>query len=165
MDAAIPWRRTAMVTGAVAAIELVALLALGAFLLGRPLGHALAHKRHTATIRLEPSSRHPVLKVPHVPVVPRLPRSHTRVLVLNGNGRSGAAGSEAATLRVHDYRISATGNAHRMDYAASLVMFRPGYAFEARRLARDVGIRVVGPLDGLRTRDLKGSQLVVVVGD
>ena len=40
-------------------------------------------------------------------------------------------------------------DAPRHDYARSLVMFRPGFAPEARRLARDLKIRIVGPLDGL----------------
>ena len=35
---------------------------------------------------------------------------------------------------------------------------------EALRLARDLGIRLVSPLDGLRPRDLLGAQLAVVVG-
>ena len=40
-------------------------------------------------------------------------------------------------------------------------MFVPGYAQEARRLARDAGVHIVAPLDGLRAAQLKGSKLVV----
>ena len=43
-------------------------------------------------------------------------------------------------------------------------MYRPGYRSEATRLARDAGIKVVSPLDGLRAADLKGSQLALIVG-
>ncbi len=163
MDAVIPWRRTALVASAVAVIELVGLLTVGAVALARPYLHS--HKQMRASLSISATTSHADnTKLLRAPVVPHLTRSRTRVLVLNGNGRSGAAGSEAATLRLHGYRIAATGNAKRTDYATSLVMFKPGYLREAKRLARDTGIRVIGPLDGLRTRDLKGSQLVVVVG-
>ena len=167
MDAAIPWRRTAILASAVAAVELLVLLVAGVILIGRPFAHSLTHKAsHAPTVAHATPTRHvQSTRVARAPHVPRLAPTRTHVLVLNGNGRSGAAGSEAATLRLHGYRISATGNAKRMDYAMSLVMYRPGYLPEAKRLARSVGIRLVGPLDGLRTRDLRGSQLVVVVGD
>jgi hypothetical protein len=161
MDVAIPWRKAALVASAVAALELVGLLAVGTIALARPL----AHRRTQASAAISTTTRHVhKLRAVRVPIVPHLTRSRIRVLVLNGNGLTGAAGAEAATLRLHGYRIAATGNAKRTDYATSLVMYRPGYVFEARRLARDARIGVVGPLDGLRIRDLRGSQLVVVVG-
>ena len=43
-------------------------------------------------------------------------------------------------------------------------MYRAGRRPEAVRLARDLGIRMVSPLDGVRPRDLLGAQLAVVVG-
>ena len=43
-------------------------------------------------------------------------------------------------------------------------MYRKGFEGEGRRLARDLGIRIVGPLDGLRTSQLHGAHAVVVVG-
>jgi hypothetical protein len=93
-----------------------------------------------------------------------LARGRTRILVLNGNGRQGAAAAEASALQARGYRISATGNAGRSDYATSIVMYAPGYEREARRLARDESIRVVAPLDGIRPGALKGAQLALVVG-
>ena len=85
-------------------------------------------------------------------------------MVLNGNGRQGAAAAAAARVRRHGYRIRSVGNAGRMTYARSLVMYRPGYEGEGRRLARDLGIRTVGPLDGMRPAQLHGAQAVVVIG-
>jgi hypothetical protein len=85
-------------------------------------------------------------------------------MVLNGNGRSGAAHAEASSLQSFGYRVPTAGNAPRSDYATSVVMYRPGYSGDANRLAHDVGIKVVGPLDGLRPSQLHGSQLVVIVG-
>lgn len=164
MDAAIPWRRTAIVAGVIAALELVALLAVGAAALGRPLAQTLrthAEKPHGAAGVVV---RKPVERLSSAPVVPRLTRARTSILVLNGNGRPGAASSEAQALQTLGYRVGATGNASRADYAASIVMYRPGYRPEGLRLARDTGIRIVGPLDGLRVADLKGSQLALIVG-
>jgi hypothetical protein len=43
-------------------------------------------------------------------------------------------------------------------------MYRPGFRGEAKRLASDLGIRRVSPLDGLRARDLQGAHLAFVVG-
>jgi hypothetical protein len=51
-----------------------------------------------------------------------------------------------------------------MGYGRSVVMYRVGRRREALRLARDLRIRLVSPLDGLRPRDLLGGQLAVVVG-
>jgi hypothetical protein len=44
------------------------------------------------------------------------------------------------------------------------VMFRPGFKTEAQRLARDLGLKRVGPLDGVRARDLQGAHVALVVG-
>jgi hypothetical protein len=93
----------------------------------------------------------------------RLVRSDTSVLVLNGNGVSGAAHDAASRVQARGYSVGGVGNAKRTDYMRSVVMYRPGYRGEALRLARDLRIKIVGPLDGLRVRDLMGAQLAVVV--
>jgi hypothetical protein len=43
-------------------------------------------------------------------------------------------------------------------------MYRPGYAPEAARFARDLRVKIVSPLDGLRQRDLMGAHVAVVIG-
>ncbi len=95
---------------------------------------------------------------------PNLARAETSVLVLNGGGRSGAAAAQAASLEARGYTIGAVGNAPRSDYTRSLVMYRKGFAAEAARLAKDARLKIVGPLDGLRARDLKGAHVVLVIG-
>jgi hypothetical protein len=99
-----------------------------------------------------------------IPTVPLRPRSQVRVLVLNGNGVGGAAATQAARLQSEGYEIGGATNAQRHDYASSMVMFVPGWSKEARRLARDAGVRIVAPLDGLRPRQLKGSALILLLG-
>jgi hypothetical protein len=164
-----PWRRAALIAGGVAILELVAILILGLVVLADPLArtvrsHAAARAaRATSTpARVVPRRKH---KTQAPPAKARLTRHRTHVLVLNGNGRQGAAASEGARLQVLGYPVASTGNATRTTYARSLVMFRPGYRGEARRLAHDTGIRLVGPLDGLRPHDLRGAQVVEILGN
>ena len=87
------------------------------------------------------------------------------VLVLNGNGRQGAAAAEAAIVRGHGYKIGAVGNAAKTGYGPSVVMYRAGFRGEALRLAHDLRVKIVGPLDGLRPAALRRSHVVVVVGN
>jgi hypothetical protein len=43
-------------------------------------------------------------------------------------------------------------------------MYRRGFEGEGRRLARDLGIKVVGPLDGMKPAQLHGAQAVLILG-
>ena len=43
-------------------------------------------------------------------------------------------------------------------------MYKPGFAGEAQRLARDLRVRRVGPLDGMRPRELGNAHVVFVLG-
>ena len=86
------------------------------------------------------------------------------MLVLNGNGVQGAASSTAARLRGIGYRIGAAQNAQRHDYAQSMVMYVPGWVKEARRLAHEMDVKVVAPVDGVTPARLKGSHVVLILG-
>ena len=66
-------------------------------------------------------------------------------------------------LDARGYPIRGTANAAR-SYGRSVVMYRPGRLPEGKRLASDLGVSLVGPLDGLAPRQLHGAQLVVVLG-
>jgi hypothetical protein len=158
-----PWRTATLVVTGIAVVELVLLLATGAVLLGKRLApHVVkAEARKQRTVQRAKPVRIPK---PQPIGVPRLTRGQTRVLVLNGNGRAGAAGAEAERVRVRGYRVAAIGNARRTDYARSVVMYRPGYRAEGFRLARDLRIRIVTPIDGLQPRRLQGAKLALVVG-
>jgi hypothetical protein len=158
-----PWRALAVVGIGVALIELIALVAIA-------LVHIAPHpttsgKASTPKATAAPPRHHRVqTRAVRIPSVPLRPRSHVRVLVLNGNGVSGAAATQAARLHGVGYRIGGATNAQRHDYARSMVMFVPGWAKEAHRLARDAGIRMVAPVDGLRRAQLKGSTVVLLLG-
>ncbi len=156
-----PWRTATLVASAVAAVELVIILAAGVILVGKPLTERM---RDTARDRTLGVAAAPAPKKPKVgSSVPRLARGDTAVMVLNGNGVPGAAHEAASRVRGRGYTIGEVGNATRTDYMRSTVMYRPGFRGEAMRLARDMRIKIVGPLDGLTVRDLFGAHVVVVV--
>ncbi len=156
------WRTAAMVAASVAALELVVLVAGGLALAGKPFWKGIGD-----TSALKPR----VAPAPHkapAPLpssVPHLARGRTVVLVLNGNGRQGTAAAEAAIVRGHGYKIGAVGNTAKTGYGRSVVMYRAGFRGEALRLARDLRVKIVGPLDGLRPAALRRSHVVVVVGN
>ena len=80
------------------------------------------------------------------------------------SGQNGAASAEAAKLSGFGYHVPGKANAKRQDYATSVVMYRKGWEPEGIRLARDLHVKVVGPLDGMSSSSLHGAQLVVVLG-
>ena len=168
-----PWRTRTLIVSAIAGVELLALVGLGAVLLGRgwfehartsaahrstPAHAAKATRTTTAT---PPAKPKPAKAAPARSIVAR---AQTGLLVLNGNGVAGAAGAEAQALRAHGYPVLSVGNAKRNDYAASIIMYRPGYGREARRLARDAGISIVAVLDGLSLGQLHGAKLAIILG-
>jgi hypothetical protein len=157
-----PWRTATLVASAVAAIELVIIVAAGVILVGKPLTSKLRDTARDRTLGITTSTK-PVAKPKIASSVARLSRSETIVMVLNGNGVAGAAHDAASQVESHGYTIGEVGNAKRTDFMRSLVMYRPGYRGEAMRLARDLRIKIVGPLDGMKIRDLMGAHVAVVV--
>jgi hypothetical protein len=168
-----PWRTATVVASTIAAIELVLLVAGGVVLLGDRLsGHhtrkttaAPAKARVTKAAKARPAAK--LKRVHHAvaPAKPKLARAQMSVLVLNGNGRAGAAGMEANVVTARGYHVTNATNASRSDYPQSVVLYRPGFRPEATRLAHDVGIGVVAPLDGMRPSALGRAQVAIVVGE
>ena len=140
-----PWRAATLVAA------VVAVATLG--------GLAISHR---------PGRTWPVAATGHVPkrqVAPPLrPRSRVSVLVLNGNGVANAAGGAATGILARGYRHAIPADAPSLDYARSLVLFRPGWQREAKRLARDARIPTVSPLDGRVAPEYAHVPLVVILG-
>ncbi len=155
-----PWRTATVVVGVVAALELVALLVVGA----THLATSATHKTAARTPKVVQHTHHKAATPPPPPSHPLRARSKVSVLVLNGNGAQGAAGREARALARRGYRIGGAENAPRHDYARSMVMYVPGWVREARRLGRETGIRLVAPVDGLTPTSLRGSAVVLLLG-
>jgi hypothetical protein len=154
LDRPFPWRAAAFAAGAVALAELTALLALA--------GAHLFHVHHAAASRpatTTPAGGH----APTTVVRPLRSRSRVSVLVLNGNGVSGAAGTEATQLLARGYRHAVPSDAPTT-YAQSVALYRPGWQREAQRLAHDVGIRAATPLDVRLPGSERGYQVVLILG-
>jgi hypothetical protein len=166
-----PWRTAAIVAAAVAAVELFILVLVGVIFGAKLLTDHAEKAIVTATGAKISATASPVTETKtkkasttkSTPVA-ELPRRRTSIVVLNGNGLPGAAAVSAERMRHFHYIIAATGNAPRTDFPRSLVMYRKGYEGEAIRLAHDLHIRRVTPLDGLEVRDLQGAHLALIIG-
>jgi LytR cell envelope-related transcriptional attenuator len=140
-----PWRLATLVASA------LALAVLGALV--------LTHR---------PRGTRPVSVTGRVPKGPALPplraRSRISVLVLNGNGIGGAAGTEATGLLARGYRHAIPADAPNLAYSRSLVLFRRGWQREAERLSHDARIPTVAPLDGRVAPAYAHVPLVMILG-
>ena len=154
------WRTRALVAATVAALELAVLVAIAVVVLAPALLGGV--EEAVRTHELAPATATPAPKPNAAP--PMLERTETSVLVLNGNGVSGAAAATATRVRGLSYVVTGVGNATRADYAKTMVMYRGDHRREAQRLAKDLGVRLVGPLDGLRAKELMGAHLAVILG-
>lgn len=153
------WRTATIIACAVAALELGLLVAIGVTLLGKSVAHRVreAAIANVASVQAIPKQTPPGKA--------KLARGETNVLVLNGSGAAGAAGTAADGVRARGYRITSVANARKQSSSTrTLVMYRRGYRAEAARLARDVHTRIVTPLDGMRRSALMGAQIVLIVG-
>ncbi len=170
-----PWRNTALVASGVAALELFLLVILAFAIVVKPMlanepgAAAPAKKAATkATTAAPAKTKAAPAKTAAAPSAPAkaapVARTKTRVLILNGNGRSGAASEKAAWVMTKGYPIAATTNASRTDFARSLVMYKPGFEAEAKRFGKDFNVSRVIPLDGLKKRDLQGASIVLIIG-
>ena len=168
LDHPFPWRTAAVAAAIVALAELVALLAVAGVRLAPGLRHAKgpAAAQTVAPVTSPARAAAPThtTPAPTRAAGPLRPRSRASVLVLNGNGVTGAAGREAQMLLARGYRGATPTGAANHDYARSIVLYAPGWEREGKRLGRDAGVRIVGPLDGLKPSQLRGSQLVVILG-
>ena len=161
------WRTATIFATLVAAVELVFILALTIALFGQPLldwAQGTAAREAAPAQKRAPAAAEQRAQQPATPAKPKLARTETSVLVLNGNGVAGAAAATGELVRQKGYVIAAVSNAARSDYRRSVVMYRPGYAPEAARFARDLRVKTVSPLDGLRMKDLMGAHVAVVIG-
>jgi hypothetical protein len=153
------WRKATIAVTAFAAFEFILLAGAGVALLGNPLAN---HFKAEAAKAAAPRVR-AIAPRPKASDATR-PRDEISVVVLNGNGRAGAAAAASDRVQARGYLLGSVGNAARSDYSRTMVMYRPGYAAEGARLAKDLRVRIVTPLDGISVRQLMGSHLVLLVG-
>ena len=159
-----PWRTAAYIAVAIAAVELLLLLLIGGGKLAGWATHRmqLAAQEQLAAPIHKTRSLAATRKPAPAPAAKR-PRSKTVVLVLNGNGRTGAAASAAARVHARGYKVGDVTNAPEL-VPRSIVMYKPGFAGEGRRLGKDLGVKLVTPLDGMRAKDLGRAHAVFILG-
>jgi hypothetical protein len=161
-----PWRLAAVIAASVATVELLLLLAIGGGWLVETVASKVQLAAEEAALAppksatSKPAGKKQEAKRDTSVLAPR----KTIVMVLNGNGRTGAAASAATRVRRHGYRVGTVGNAASTSFPRDLVMFRPGFAEEGQRLARALGVKRVGPLDGMRVAQLGRAHAVLILG-
>src|SRR5205085_8078143 len=105
-----------LVASVIAAVELVGLIVCGAVIVAKPLAHAVKRRAETHAVHKPPA-------VPPAPLRKEIARQHasapkptrsrsqTKVLVLNGNGLTGAAHSAAGKLEALGYTVTGAADA------------------------------------------------------
>jgi hypothetical protein len=162
-----PWQRATLLLALVAAFELELLIVAGGALLAKPgAHHAAAKQPQVAAVAEKPAAQRvkPAAPAKHAAAAAQLPRGKVKLVVLNGNGRQGAAADAAARVEHRGYHVGLVANAPHHDYPQSIVMYRRGFEGEGQRLARDLGVHVVSPLDGMKPAQLHGAQAVLILG-
>ena len=158
-----PWRTAAYVAAGIAAVELLLLLLIGGDkLVGWASDRVELAAREHALAPTKQHAREPATRKPAAAPAKR-PRAKTVVLVLNGNGRTGAAAAAASRVHQRGYKVGKVTNAPER-VPRSIVMYKPGFAGEGKRLGRDLGVRLVTPLDGMRAKDLGRAHVVFILG-
>jgi hypothetical protein len=158
-DAVRPWRTATLVVSAIAALELAVIVAAGVVVFGR----SVAQQVEKAAVRRVYAPAKTTATPIDAPAGPASrPRSQTVVTVLNGGSVSGAAAGRAQVLRALGYTMGPVGNAPH-PVARTVIEYRPGYRAEAARLAADLHVKAISPLDGLRPSDLLGAQLALIL--
>ena len=146
-----PWRRATVVASAVAAVELVLLLGLGAMLVAKPLSHAIEHQAVASASRPAATVSAPPKKVqagdpPHARARRQGAAAQPRADHGPERQRPGRRRRDQAGRLQHlGYKIAGTANARRQDYASSVVMYVAGFRAEGLRLGKDLGVKVVAP--------------------
>lgn len=149
----------------IAAFELLLLLVIGGGKLTGFVADRLEGAARQQALAPQTSARaKPVTRTPAAATaVAKRPRSKTVVMVLNGNGRTGAAAAAASRVQTRGYKVGTVTNAPRQ-VPRTIVMYRPGFAGEGRRLGKDLGVKLVTPLDGMRAGALGRAHIVFILG-
>lgn len=92
-------------------------------------------------------------------------RAAYTVAVLNASGTPGAGRDRIAPkVETAGYRVGVIGDAGRQDIRKSVVMWRPGKQAVAQNVAKDLGISLAPPLDGVAASRIGDADVVVIVG-
>jgi LytR cell envelope-related transcriptional attenuator len=86
------------------------------------------------------------------------------VAVLNGTSVPGLGAKVGDDLEANGFDLGAVTNSPRQ-FDQTVVMFEPGQERAAQRVARDLGVRAVQPIDPPTRRLAEGAEVVVIAGE
>jgi hypothetical protein len=86
------------------------------------------------------------------------------VTVLNGTAEAGLAAEVGDRVERKGFRLGAVGNS-TSSFEESVVMFKPGFAPEARRVAKQLQISQLQPITGEIESLAEGATVAVIVGE
>jgi hypothetical protein len=86
------------------------------------------------------------------------------VAVLNGTSVGGLGAKVGDDVEANGFNLGAVTTSSE-PFAQTVVMFEDGHEREARRVARDLGVDPVQPIDRAAQRVAEGADVVVIAGD
>src|SRR3954451_2126000 len=85
------------------------------------------------------------------------------VAVLNGTATPGLAAKVATDVQVNEFSLGAGGNT-RKEYDQTVVMYEDGRRKAAEKVARALGVRPVQPIARTTQREAGGAEVAVIAG-
>jgi hypothetical protein len=90
--------------------------------------------------------------------------SEIEVTVLNGTSVAGLAATFGDDVESKGFNLGAVTNSSS-SFEASVVMFKPGHEMEARKVAKQLGITKLQPMNGEIQSVSAGADVAVIVGE
>jgi LytR cell envelope-related transcriptional attenuator len=90
--------------------------------------------------------------------------AQVNVAVLNGTSVGGLGAKVGDDVEANGFNLGAVTTSSE-PFAQTVVMFEDGHQREARRVARDLGVDPVQPIDRAAQRVADGAEVVVIAGD
>jgi hypothetical protein len=142
------WRRFAARVGQP---RVLGLIALGAVILG--LAGIFGSERLLNDNEPTTEQRKPGAVVPQ----------EVTVAVLNGTSVPGLGAKVADDVRVNEFTLGNVGNS-RKEYDQTVVMYEKGQHRAAEKVADDLGVKPVQPIDRQTQQEAEGADVVVIAG-
>jgi LytR cell envelope-related transcriptional attenuator len=150
-EALLPHPRWHRFWGTVGEPRVLALIAIGAVILG--LAGIFGSERLLNTGGEPTTARKPGAVIPQ----------SVTVAVLNGTSVPGLAAKVASDVKVNDFSIGNIGNTRKV-YDQTVVMYEKGQKEAADKVARALGVKPVQPIDRATQHEAGGADVVVIAG-
>jgi hypothetical protein len=85
------------------------------------------------------------------------------VAVLNGTSVPALAAKTGDDVQANDFKVGTLSNSHKQ-YQQTVVMYEPHQQRAANKVAHDLGVKPVQPIDRQTQREVDGADVVVIAG-